>query len=123
MAAAETWYGLLLVIAVRYFLIAGVAYLLWYKLWRNKLGFKKIQSRFPKSADYKREIFFSVITILIFTVVPAAMLFTPFSKYTLYYKDLHQYNWLWFWLAFPLMFIVHDTYFYCASSKNKYREQ
>jgi sterol desaturase/sphingolipid hydroxylase (fatty acid hydroxylase superfamily) len=112
MEAANTWYGLLIIILVRYFLIAGLAYLIWYKLKRNKLAYKKIQLKFPANKDYRREIGYSLLTIVIFTAVPAAMLFTPLRQFTQYYKDVHEYSMLWFWLAFPAMFVVHDTYFY-----------
>ncbi|MDQ6812722.1 MAG: sterol desaturase family protein [Bacteroidota bacterium] len=109
---AETWYGLLIIIALRYFLIAGVAYLFWYKIKREKIAYKKIQLRFPRNKDYRREIFYSLITIVIFAAVPAAMLLTPFRQYTQYYQHVGEYSIWWFWLAFPIMFIVHDTYFY-----------
>ena len=112
MEAANTWYGLLIVILVRYFFIAGLAYLVWYKLKRKKLAYKKIQLKFPVGKDYQREIGYSILTIVIFTFVPAVFLLTPLVKFTQYYKDIYAYSWLWFWLAFPLMFIVHDTYFY-----------
>ena len=108
----ETWYGLLLVITFRYFLIAGVAYIIWYKLLRTKVSYKKIQLRFPANKDYRREIYYSLITIVIFTIVPVLMLQTPFRKYTQYYNEVNEHSLLWFWLAFPLMFLVHDTYFY-----------
>ncbi|MDB5249566.1 MAG: hypothetical protein JWQ40_3960 [Segetibacter sp.] len=112
MNIAETWYGLLFVLTVRYFLIAGIAYAIWYKLIRKKVSYKKIQFRFPSNKDFRREIVYSVISILIFTLVPALMLQTSLRQYTQYYNDLDQHSMLWFWLAFPLMFLIHDTYFY-----------
>lgn len=112
MVAANTWYGLLLIILVRYFSIAGIAYLIWYKLRRSKWSYKKIQPKFPLGKDYQREIGYSLLTIGIFTLVPAVLLFTPLIQFTQYYKSIHGHSMLWFWLAFPFMFIVHDTYFY-----------
>jgi sterol desaturase/sphingolipid hydroxylase (fatty acid hydroxylase superfamily) len=108
----NTWYGILMVITLRYFLVAGVAYFIWYKWLRKRLFYKKIQQRFPTSADLKREILYSIITIIIFTAVPVLMLLTPFRQYTQYYSRLADYSMLYFWLAFPLMFLIHDTYFY-----------
>jgi Delta7-sterol 5-desaturase len=112
MLFSETWYGLLIIITLRYFIIAGIAYLVWYKIKAKKIAFKKIQPRFPSNKDYKREILYSLITIVIFAAVPALMLQTPFRQYTLYYRHLEEHSMLWFWLAFPAMFLVHDTYFY-----------
>jgi Delta7-sterol 5-desaturase len=112
MLSANNWYGLLIIISLRYFLIAGVAYVIWYKLKRDKLAYKKIQPKFPVSKDYQREIAYSLITIIIFAAVPALMLQTSFRQYTQYYQQVHAHSMWWFWLAFPVMFIVHDTYFY-----------
>ena len=33
-------------------------------------------------------------------------------QHTTYYRDLHQHSTLYCWLAFPLMLLIHDTYFY-----------
>ena len=100
------------IISFRYFLFAGIVWLIWYVLLRKKISFKKIQPRFPENKDYQREIFYSVITMIIFGLVPAFILGTSFRQYTQFYKDMHQHSMLWFWLAFPIMFILHDTYFY-----------
>lgn len=108
----DTWYGLLLIISLRYFLIAGVAYLLWYKLLRKRIFYKKIQQRFPASKDLQREIAYSVITIFVFAAVPVLMLQTSFVQYTQYYKNISDYSLTYFCFAFPLMFLFHDTYFY-----------
>ncbi len=100
------------IIATRYFVAAGLVWLIWYQLFRKKISYKKIQPRFPVSKDYRREISYSIITMLIFALVSALILFTPFKQYTQFYTDIHQHSILYFWLAFPLMMLVHDTYFY-----------
>lgn len=112
MISWENGLSLLLIISIRYFLIAGVAYLIWYRLLRKKLFYKKIQARFPKNQDYKREIAYSISTIVIFAAVPFLLLQTPLRQFTRYYTHLSAYSTAWFFAAFPIMFIVHDTYFY-----------
>ena len=99
-------------VAVRYFIFAGIVWALWYVIFRKKILHKKIQPKFPSNKDYKREIFYSVITMFIFGLVPAVILGTSFRKYTQYYTDIHQHSLLCFWLAFPLTFLIHDAYFY-----------
>lgn len=108
----DTWPELVLVVGSRYFIIAAIFWLLWYVLLRPRVSHKKIQPHFPKGKDYRREIGYSMLTILIFAAYPAAMLLTPFRQYTLYYTDIHAYSMWWFWLAFPIPFLIHDTYFY-----------
>jgi len=112
MGVADTRYKLLMVISLRYFIIAGLAFLVWYTLAGKKIAYKKIQPRFPKFSDYQREIVYSLSSILIFTVFTALILQTSFRQYTQFYKDVSQHGWLYFWLAFPVIFFIHDTYFY-----------
>ena len=100
-------------IGTRYFFIAGIAFIIFYWLLKNEIKYKKIQKKFPLNKDYAREIGYSVITIFIFALVPTIVLFTPSIRaHTFFYTDIHQYGWAYFFLAFPLMFIIHDTYFY-----------
>lgn len=99
-------------VSLRYFIFAGIVWVIWYVLLKRKIAFKKIQLRFPDKKDYRREIIYSVITMFIFALVPATILGTSIRQYTFFYKDIHQHSMLWFWLAFPCMFVIHDAYFY-----------
>jgi sterol desaturase/sphingolipid hydroxylase (fatty acid hydroxylase superfamily) len=100
-------------IGTRYFIVAGIAFLLFYLLIKNRTGYKKIQQRFPNLNDYGREIGYSIVTIAIFALVPLLILDLKAVRFhTFFYTNVHQYGWLYFFLAFPLMFIIHDTYFY-----------
>ncbi len=100
-------------IGSRYFMAAGVFFLLFYILLRPFWSNKKIQKKWPKLEDYAREIGYSVITISIFAFVPLFVLHVPFiSRYTKYYTHIETHGWFYFFLAFPLMFFLHDTYFY-----------
>ncbi len=100
------------IISLRYFIFAGIVWLIWYVLLRKKISFKKIQLRFPENKDYRREIFYSILTMIIFALVPAFILGTSFRQYTQFYSNIHDHSMLWFWIAFPIMLIIHDTYFY-----------
>jgi sterol desaturase/sphingolipid hydroxylase (fatty acid hydroxylase superfamily) len=100
-------------IGSRYFLIAGGFFLLFYVLLYKKLSYKKIQPRQPRHQDYVREIGYSVLTIFIFALVPLAILHVPaVATHTTLYTRIADYGWVYFVLAFPLMFVLHDTYFY-----------
>lgn len=102
-------------IGSRYFIVAGIFFLLFYILLRPFVSYKKIQQKFPKLNDYAREIGYSVITISIFAFVPLIILHVPsIARHTTFYTKIEQHGWVYFFLAFPLMFIIHDTYFYWA---------
>lgn len=100
-------------IGLRYFIFAAIGFLIFYVLLKKKLWHRKIQQRFPKWNDYLREITFSVITIFIFACVPFFLLSNESVRvYTTHYKDIHQHSWFYFYAAFPIMFFMHDAYFY-----------
>lgn len=100
-------------IGSRYFLIAGLAFLLFYILLHKRVRYKKIQARTPKGKDYAREIGYSIITISIFALVPLVILHIPaIARTTTFYTKIEQHGWLYFFLAFPFLFVLHDTYFY-----------
>ena len=101
-------------IAGRYIVFAGLSFLVLYVIYRNKTRLKKIQGKFPANKDYLREIGYSFMTIAIFAAIPLVMLNTSIRPYTTYYTDINQHGKVYFFLAFPLMLIMHDTYFYWA---------
>lgn len=97
----------------RYFIFAAIAFFIFYILFRRRFFYQKIQSRFPKNTDYLREITYSIITIIIFSFVSLILFRHPaVAPHTTYYKDIAQYGKLYYILAFPLMFLMHDAYFY-----------
>lgn len=97
----------------RYFMIAGLAFLLFYIVWRNRFFYKKIQTRFPKNQDYLREIFYSFLTICIFSFVSVVLFVHPrVAPLTTRYLQISDHGWTYYFMVFPLMFLMHDTYFY-----------
>src|SRR6476661_8079735 len=100
-------------IGTRYFLVAGLFFLLFYVLLHKRVFYKKIQPRTPKQVDYLREIAYSILTISIFSFVPLSILHVPtIAKHTTFYAHIEAHGWLYFFLAFPIMLLLHDTYFY-----------
>ena len=103
----------LLNVADKYYLIAGIAFLIFYVLLRKRITWKKIQPKFPAMKDYRREIIFSTISIVIFAMPPMILLENDYLRpHTTFYKDISRYGWLYFWGVFPLLLLIHDTYFY-----------
>jgi lathosterol oxidase len=101
------------IIGLRYFMVAGIFFFLYYFLLKPRVFHKKIQKKIPGLNDYTREIGYSVITISIFALVPLSILhFPPIARYTTYYTHISDHGWFYFFAAFPLMFLIHDTYFY-----------
>jgi Delta7-sterol 5-desaturase len=112
MAPYTHWFLALFFIALRYVVIAGAAYYLFYRKFKRRLFYKKIQLKMPKGPDYEREIIYSLLSIFVFALVSSIFLYTPLRSFTLLYTDPARYGYLWYVLAFPVMFLAHDTYFY-----------
>jgi len=64
-------------ISIRYFMVAGIAFLLFYLLFSKLISYKKIQSKFPNSKDYLREIGYSIFTMALFAFVPFFLIKNP----------------------------------------------
>ncbi len=103
----------LLDVADKYFVVAGIAFLLVYVALRKRIAWRKIQRRFPADKDYRREIVDSTISIFIFALMPIIILRVPAIRvHTRLYGAAGEHGWLYFILVFPIMFVVHDAYFY-----------
>src|SRR5580692_7918117 len=102
----------LLDVADKYFVVAGIAFLLVYILLRKRIAWRKIQLRFPKDKDYRREIIVSTISIVIFALAPIIILRVPEIRvHTQLYGPIAARGWVYLFLAFPIMFVIHDAYF------------
>jgi len=106
------FYAILLIIFIRYLVLASAAFLVFYYIKKSAWSFKKIQVKFPVLSDYQREFLFSVSTSLIFAVLGYLFFFGPVAKYTFIYKDIHAHSLLYFFFSVVLTLIIHDTYFY-----------
>ncbi|NRB47922.1 MAG: sterol desaturase family protein [Saprospiraceae bacterium] len=96
----------------RYLIMAGLPFLIFYKLFPASFSKSKIQDRFAKQKDFIREILHSLQTTMVIAVVGLLILKTPLSAYTLVYKDLFTYSLWWIPISVFLALVVHDTYFY-----------
>ena len=79
----EKFVWLLLDNAVKYFFISLPFFLVFYVIFRKKFSYKKIQVKFPKIKDYARELGFSTLSVIIFSLPPLVMLYSEESGHTL----------------------------------------
>lgn len=98
--------------AARYFVIAGIAFLVFYILLHKKLTRSKIQKRLAGRADFIREILYSIQTTAVLAIIAAIILETPLVHYTRVYAHLSDYPVWYLPLSLLLCLIIHDTYFY-----------
>lgn len=99
-------------IGSRYFAVALVAFLIFYILFRRKFFYRKIQKKFPKTKDYLRELGYSLSTMVIFSLIIVLLNSPTIGPHTTRYKEIAEMGWSYYFAVFPLLFIMHDFYFY-----------
>ncbi len=102
-------YGFL---SVRYLVIAGLAALVFYAWRRERRIETKIQPRWPRAADYRREIAYSFLTFAVFVATGQLVLHGPLREFNQLYVDVAEYGWTWFVLSIPVVLVLHDAWFY-----------
>ena len=98
-------------IIIRYFLVAGCAFLFFYVILKKQFFYRKIQKKYASYKSYLRDIIYSIITIFIFTLV----IYETFSNknfHTNIYEDNDKYGYVYFAFTYIWMFFLHDFYFY-----------
>ncbi|HEX9151079.1 MAG TPA: sterol desaturase family protein, partial [Flavobacterium sp.] len=108
----NSWISGALLFILRYFIIAGIAYFTCYR-WKNrKLAHLKIQQKFPETKQLRNEIFFSILTLLIYSAAVGIVLFWYKKGITKIYLDVNDYGVFYLTISMVLMIVLHDTYFY-----------
>ena len=99
-------------ISSRYFIVALIGFLIFYVIFRQKFFYKKIQQKFPANSDYIRELGYSLLTMLIFSSIIVFLNSPAIVIYTTRYQSINEYGWYYYFSVFPLLFLMHDFYFY-----------
>lgn len=97
---------------VRYFIVAGVAWLLGYVLFQKRWRARKINQRVPTSSDMRREFGWSLMTVVIYGLVGAGSLWLGKFGWSKMYVRFNAHSTAWFWGSVVIAIVVHDTYFY-----------
>lgn len=98
--------------ALRYFALAGIPFALFYLFMPAKLGRFKIQKKLASKKDFLREVWHSMQSTFIFTIIAVIILFTPLRKYTLIYDNISDFPVWYIGFSVIMGLIIHDTYFY-----------
>lgn len=110
---SEQYLKILSNISFRYFLVAGLAFLVFYILLYKRIAAFKLQPSLPKYSDYFREVGYSILTMGLFALIPLLLIYNQdIRPYTSLYKEISDYGWAYYFLVFPVMTLMHDTYFY-----------
>lgn len=108
----NSWMAGAFILIFRYLLVAGTAYFVFYIWKKNKLSHLKIQQKLPSSNQLKNEIFYSLLTLLLYSGTSGIVLYWYQAGITKIYLDINDYGILYLIGSVFLMIALHDTYFY-----------
>ena len=101
-----------LAIVSRYLLLGGIFFLVFYKIFRTRFSYRKIQLKFPNSKDYYRELGYSLLAVWMMAATSIPFFIGSWEAYN---QIVYTWSELPMWyhlLCFPIMMVLHDTYFY-----------
>lgn len=97
---------------LRYAIFAGSTFMIFYVLFPGYFSRNKIQQRFAKNKDFRREVMHSLKTSFILAGVAFLIIHSSLREYTQIYTNLSDYPLWWLPVSLVLAMLVHDTYFY-----------
>jgi sterol desaturase/sphingolipid hydroxylase (fatty acid hydroxylase superfamily) len=110
--AAQGFVGQATADLVWYALLAGVAWLVFYVVFRATFRRRRVCREGPTGGQVSRELLTSLRSIAVFGLVSGAVVFAAASGWTRLYWRVDEYGWTWFVLSIGVMVLMHDTYFY-----------
>lgn len=100
------------VIVGRYFLIAGIFYGIFYIWFRKKWQQRKLGKKAYKTQQFRREVKWSMVTALIFSLAGAVTILLWQNGYTKVYDDVNLYGWWYLPVSLLASMLLHETYYY-----------
>jgi Delta7-sterol 5-desaturase len=97
---------------VRYMAIAGMPFVIFYWVFRDRMARAKIQRRSVTRRALVREVLHSTLSTVVFAIIAYIVIYTPVRRYTQIYPHLSEHSVWWFWTSVLLGLVIHDTYFY-----------
>lgn len=100
------------VVIGRYLLIAGIFYGVFHLWFPQKWQQRKINNRGYKRHQFRKEVYWSTVTALLFAVAGAGTLLLWQKGYTKVYFNVNVYPIWWLPLSLLIALVMHETYYY-----------
>lgn len=97
---------------LRYLVLAGGAWVLFYVLFRRAMTARKIQPGRPAATQIRREVALSVISFAIFAAVGVLTVALQRRGWLMLYYNVNDYGWGYFALSLVALVLIHDAWFY-----------
>jgi len=101
-----------LIVMIRYLLIAGIFYGIFYLWYPKRWAQRKVNSRNYPAGQFTTEVKWSTITTLIFALFGAATLALWQHGFIKVYTNIHAYPLWWMPISLFIALLLHETYYY-----------
>ncbi len=101
-----------ILITGRYFLIAGIFYFIFYVWFPSKWKRRKINKQEYKKGQFKKEIKWSLITSLLFSIAGTTTVILWQKGYTKVYTKIDLYGSWYLPVSLIIFMLLHETYYY-----------
>ena len=112
MSTFNLWLLLMLMLTMRYVLVAGVPYLWLYIIGKNRYRASKIQNAYPSRKQVLEEVKYSLSTFCIYSSGIWFFLNWLKNGFTKNYTDINEFGIPYFILSVLIMIVMHDMYSY-----------
>jgi Delta7-sterol 5-desaturase len=106
------WLMILVVDSARYVLVAGLAFLVFWRWGRERFRHRLIQGDYPRVARMVHDAKWSVSTIVIFSLFGLGVHYAGRHGLLRRYADVEQYGWAWLVASVAVLVVLQDAYFY-----------
>ncbi|MEJ7741039.1 MAG: sterol desaturase family protein [Chitinophagaceae bacterium] len=106
------WIFCTFLVPLLYLVVATAFYVVFYSWKAEKYKDIKIQPAGITYPQFRRELTYSVISLMIFTVMGFGVFLIHHSGYSNVYFDISKYGIVYLFLSVVLMILFHDVYFY-----------
>ncbi|HTE08154.1 MAG TPA: sterol desaturase family protein [Flavitalea sp.] len=107
-----TFLVLLAIINMRYFIVSGLFYFVFYFLKPEKWNSRKIGQKQYSRQQLRREMIWSVVNSVSFTITGMAIAWLWQNGYTKIYLDLNRYTILWLPVSLLISMMIDESYYY-----------
>jgi Delta7-sterol 5-desaturase len=97
---------------LRYFLGAGLVWLLVNVVLARRLAGRRILDGAPRPGQVLHEFSYSMSTVVIFAANGLVLYLLASGGYVQIYDDVEQYGWTWWLASLALIIVAHDAWFY-----------
>lgn len=111
-----------LFLALRYGMLAGLAWSLAYVLFYRRWKHRKVVPKLPPGSEIRREMLYSASSMLIFAAVAVLTIVLAKEGWTQIYFKRGEYPVAWFWASIACAIVIHDTWFYWSHRLMHYRK-